>query len=251
MPLSLNHSQLNNNCGYLELALGNMFSGKTTHIIRKITEAADCFNIRPLLVSTDIDNRKANSDRGITSHSSQFKGLSDKIDVHLTKSLQTSIDKLMKYEYIGIDEFTLFEGKNASVIIDLVTKHHKKVFVAGLSGDSEMELFGEMYLLIPKADNIVFLRAICKDHLEEMKNKGIATQYFNLPYGSFTYRTSEAKTKIDVGGSDKYIPLCRYHYNKRKNALKKGQKGMKKKPRVANLRRRYPLRSYTKIRISE
>lgn len=251
MSFSLNHSQLNNKCGYLELALGNMFSGKTTHIIRKITEAADCFNIRPLLVSTNMDDRKINSDRGITSHSSQFKGLSDKIDVHLTKSLQTSIDKLMEYEYIGIDEFTLFEGKNASVIIDLVANHHKKLFVAGLSGDSEMELFGEMYLLIPKADNIIFLRAICKDHLDEMKNKGIATQYFNLPYGSFTYRTSESKSKIEVGGSDKYIPLCRYHYNKRKNALKKGRKGLKKKSSITNLRRRYSLRSCTKIRISE
>jgi thymidine kinase len=211
-------SFVSDDCGYLELILGNMYSGKTTYITTlRVPEIADCLNIRPLLISNKLDTRNINSDRGITSHSSQFKGLSDKIDVHLTSSLRDSMETMMKYEYIGIDEFTLFGLGSAAPIIELVKKFHKKIFVAALSGNSEMGLFGEVHLLIPNADNIIFKRAVCHDHMVEMKLRGIATQQFNLPRGSFSYKLTPSIEEIDVGGKDKYISVCRYHYNKRKN----------------------------------
>ena len=70
---------------------------------------------------------------------------------------------------------------------------------AGLNGDSSRNKFGEIIDLIPIAELITQLHALCI----KCKNGNHAT---------FSKRIcSKSKSQILVG-TDEYIPVCRYHF---------------------------------------
>ena len=83
-----------------------MFGGKTTALISKLTRVAD-IGFKALYINHSDDVRDTTSGcKYVTTHNSQFRGLSKKV-----KSL--SIDSLNKvnidaYDYIGIDEAHFF-----------------------------------------------------------------------------------------------------------------------------------------------
>jgi thymidine kinase len=80
----------------------------------------------------------------------------------------------------------------------------KIVIVSGLHGDFLRRKFGEMLDLIPDCDEVIKLDALCI-----LCNDGTPA--------SFTWKiidnTINSGDIIDIGGADKYIPLCRKHYN--------------------------------------
>ena len=76
----------------------------------------------------------------------------------------------------------------------------KKVYISALNGDSNREIFGDIHKLVPLADNIEFLQALCID----CKDGSLAI---------FSKRIiSDDNTQICVAGSDKYKAVCRNHY---------------------------------------
>ena len=84
-------------------------------------------------------------------------------------------------------------------VINLVETHGKHVIVAGLDGDAQRKPFGSLLELIPYADSIVKLKALCKkcdDGTEAL----------------FTSKKIHDSNIIDVGSSDKYEAVCRKHY---------------------------------------
>jgi len=76
----------------------------------------------------------------------------------------------------------------------------KIVLISGLDGDYKRNKFGEILDLIPHADNLIKLNALC----------AICNNGTEAP---FTWKYSEYQTDsiIDIS-VDKYIPLCRKHY---------------------------------------
>ena len=85
-----------------------------------------------------------------------------------------------------------------------VNEYNKSVYVFGLDGDSKRQPFGDILKLVPQCDEIIKLKALCvlcKDGT----------------YGLFTHRLSSENTQIVIG-SDNYISLCRFHYNRLNNS---------------------------------
>lgn len=84
----------------------------------------------------------------------------------------------------------------------------KKVVVAALDGTFQRKPFGSVLLLVPLAENVTKLSAVC---VLCQKN------------ASFSMRISE-ETQVEViGGADKYIAVCRgcYHSHQHDRQTKK------------------------------
>ena len=75
----------------------------------------------------------------------------------------------------------------------------KVVYVTGLNGDSNRELFGEIYKLIPLADHIEFLQSLCMDCKD-----GTSAIY--------SKRIVSNGDQILIDGSNSYKAVCRKHF---------------------------------------
>ncbi len=71
----------------------------------------------------------------------------------------------------------------------------------GLDGDSDRNNFGHIHKLIPLADDIMKLKALCS-----VCNDGTP--------GIFSKKISNSSNQIDIGSTDKYIAVCRSCYLK-------------------------------------
>ncbi len=172
--------------GALKLILGPMFSGKTSRLIQVLRH-----------------NRIAGIPTCILNHSEDTRYHDHKLSTHdqtMVDCLQTSTlkdvclkeDLLACYACFLINEGQFFDDL-VETVTDLVCKHGKTVYVAGLDSDFQMRKFGGVLDLIPIAEDVEKLHAICT------LCKGRA---------SFTKRLSE-ETCQKVVGSANYIPTCR------------------------------------------
>ena len=75
-----------------------------------------------------------------------------------------------------------------------------------------MKPFGKLHTLIPFADNVMQCPSICSECIKS-HDRGITTDALNAMKAAFTYKVSSSNNQIDVGAADKYIPVCRYHYD--------------------------------------
>lgn len=204
----INTSQ-NNSVGHLTIIFGPMRSDKTTEGMNRATKFADR-GYKVLYIVNAKDNRECKNiiANAITTHSSTKKELSSLIDVIKIDDLSKIEDTIIKYHSIIIDEAQFFEKLKESVS-KWVTVHKKNVIVVGLNGDSNMELFGEMHLLIPKADQIVHLRSTCQKCDEVLGLENIANEGVPAP---FTSEKIHSKKDQVLVGSGHYISVCRKHY---------------------------------------
>ena len=102
-------------------------------------------------------------------------------------------------KYLIIDEGQ-FINNLVPIVKNLVDDYKINVIIAGLDGDFKREPIGDILQLIPFADNVIKKNAICK--------------YNNCNKNAiFTYKKSDDTNIIDVGSDEKYISMCRIHYN--------------------------------------
>jgi thymidine kinase len=87
----------------------------------------------------------------------------------------------------------------------LVEKMGKDLVVVGLDGDAHRKPFGKILDLIPLADTVQRLHALCK-----LCGDGSVAR-FTCPVTSDSSEATKSGLP-NVGGSDSYIPLCRKHY---------------------------------------
>lgn len=184
------------NSGKLELIIGNMFSGKSTELIRRIKRELSIH--KKILVINYIDDNRYYDTEVISTHD---KTTFESLKIKNFKKILNNINQISSYDSIFIDEGQFFTDLYESVkyLTDTLQKH---VIVAGLDGDSNRSIFGQMLSLIPIADNILKLKAYC-------------IKCSNRNYAPFTKKIAEFNNpinSIDIGGIDKYIPVCRYHY---------------------------------------
>ena len=188
--------------GSLEIIMGPMFSGKTELLIEKFKEEwpyqsyVYCANNNyKLAINYFKDTRYGNNI--IASHSAQT------ISSTNLKTLSEFIndkDKINAYTHIFINEAQFFPDLKQSVI-KLVEEYDKHVIICGLDSDFKREKFGDIWDLIPYADNITKLKGKCNN-----------CDYYSL----FTHRVSKEE-KQEVIGTNNYIPLCRQCYIKLNN----------------------------------
>ena len=164
-----------------------MFSGKTSRLIQ-IKQKYIILNKKILTLKPIIDNRYSEQsvivthDQNMTECVSRFK-LSEVYDAE-------------KYDVIIIEEGQFFPDLFEKVVEWSKTK---RVYVAGLNGDANKNLFGNIYKLISHVDNIVFLTALCK-----VCNDGTPA--------IFTKKMIPNDKIVDVGGAEMYQAVCSKHF---------------------------------------
>ena len=178
---------------YLHLIIGPMFAGKSTELIR-IASRFKLLNKNIVVVNHRSDIRYGKQPAIRTHDGKVFEPafyLEDLDEIYDIKGFGD-------FDIIFIDELQFFKD-GYKVIVDLLDMG-KTVIVSSLIGDYKKDIFGDMVKLIPHAEKITKLNAlcsVCKDGTEAYFSKRII---------------SEDKQTL-VGGSDLYIPVCRRHYS--------------------------------------
>lgn len=178
--------------GKIELIIGPMFSGKTTELIRRI-DRDNVASIKTLIIKHKSDNR--HKDNEIGTHSGQTYTKTNIIiaDV-LDDKLIGEIEKT-EYKTVGIEEGQFFN--DLYKFSNKLANNGVKIIISALNSTYKQEMFKSVIDVIPYADNMKMLTAVCVD----CKLSGSSA--------AFTVRTFKSDSTILVGGSDKYKAVCR------------------------------------------
>jgi len=180
-------------CGNIQLIFGPMFSGKSTELMRRVNRY-QIAGKKCLLIKWKKDDRYA--DKECASHDGR------KLAAVKAERLMTLINQIDKYDVIGVDEGQFF--MDVVEFADLAANRRKVVLVAALDGTFDRKNFNRILELIPLAEHVTKLNAVCMSCGED---------------AAFTKRLEANDKRIEViGGSDKYMACCRncWHSNKEK-----------------------------------
>jgi thymidine kinase len=199
------------NCGYLELIIGPMFSGKTSRLVEVYNQCNFC-NINVIVINHELDNRY--DENLLTTH--------DKVNIPCIKTdklmnlytehidLESSLDEFQtidilkdKYQVLKSEVILINEGQFFPDLCEFVNellKKDKHIYVCGLDGDFERKKFGNLLDLIPLCDKVTKLTSLCANCK-------------NGTSGIFSMRLSSEKEQTVVGYNN-YIPVCRECYKK-------------------------------------
>lgn len=173
----------------LELILGPVKSAKSEEAIRRAKRYERFCKV--LFVSPEMDSRTRD---GIATSRSGLKF--DTIRVNLLTELEKNED-FLNAQVIVLDEAQFFPD-----IVYHVTKwcDSKGYIISSLDGDFKQKQFGEVWNLIPYADKVEKLSAIC-DYCQD-GTPGIC---------SFSCENIEGQVKVVDSESNIFIPVCRKH----------------------------------------
>ena len=178
-----------NNSGWIEVICGNMFSGKTEELIRRLRRA-EIARLNVAIFKPKIDTRY--EEGNIVSHNHlKLKSL-------LVESA-TEIAPLSKNaDVVGIDEVQFFDDAIIITAKDLAASG-KRVIIAGLDTDFRGVPFGPMPGIMCEADYLDKLQAIC------------------IVCGnpaSYTQRLTKEAAQVVIGETDIYEARCRHCFEK-------------------------------------
>lgn len=187
--------------GYLKIVTGCMFSGKTSYIIRECKKWQS-IGKQVLMINYALDRRYSDQDK-VVSHDKYS------IDCMMIDNFSPKLtEKIKVYDVILINEGQFFADLRVNVQ-HWCDEMKKIVVVSGLDGDFMRGKFGEILDLIPDCDDHIKLKAycsMCKDGTDAV----------------FTWkvkdRPSDCNVVVDIG-VDKYVPLCRKHYNQERKKI--------------------------------
>tara|TARA_B110000211_G_scaffold221590_1_gene269390 strand:+ start:1485 stop:2045 length:561 start_codon:yes stop_codon:yes gene_type:complete len=178
----------------LHLIIGPMYSGKTTELLR-LFNRYNCIGKNIVVITHSIDTRYH---KGICSHDARSCG-----SICLSALTDLEDDIFTQADVIFVEELQFFEDAFKTITY-WVDRYDKTVICAGLDGDFERNPFGDVLKLIPHADTITKLTALCKKC-----NNGTPA--------IFSKRVSTEYEQTLVGGSESYQSVCRKHYLEEKN----------------------------------
>ena len=178
----------------LEIILGPMFSGKSSYLLSSIRRYKEIG--WPVFVITSSLDKRYSNDPKIVNHNRE----SSNADIAVN-NLYDIPSEILNSKVIIIEEGQFYKDL-VPYVIELVETYEKHVIVAGLDGDASRKPFGSLLDLIPYADSIVKLKALCK----KCATEGLVKDAL------FTSKKIHDNSIIDVGSSDKYEALCRTHY---------------------------------------
>ena len=175
-------------CGWIEVIVGGMFSGKTEELIRRL-KRSEWARQKIQVFKPSIDNRY--HEQNVTSHdqnSMSATPLSSSEDLWLHLDDDTQV--------VGIDEGQFFDSNLVKVCQDLAERG-LRVIVAGLDLDWKAQPFEPMPTLMAIAENVTKQQAIC---------------IICGKAASRSQRLAGGESKIAVGAKDLYEARCREHF---------------------------------------
>ena len=185
--------------GFLEVITGPMFAGKTTELIKRIERQA--FARRKVaLFKPSIDTRYSKEE--VVAHNGlRYEAFVVPTDENGVRSImETTIRE--GFEVIGIDEVQFFPIEIVDVLNRLADRGIY-VIASGLNLDFKGDPFPVTKELLVRADNIIYLTAVCT-----VCGKP-ATRSQRLIDGKPAPRNSPI---IQVGGRESYEARCREHH---------------------------------------
>jgi thymidine kinase len=190
----------------LTMIVGPMFSGKTTELLRLLGRYKMA-GYSVALLKPSIDKRYSN--REVVSHDG-LKMEAIVIEPNYS-GLANVLKKLEDVDVIGIDELQFFEPELTTVDLILRISLQKKVYVAALNLDFKGEPWEIVKELLPRADEIISLQAVCTyvDPNTGKKCGAPATRTQRLIDGKPAPRDAP---RIMVGGRESYESRCRRHH---------------------------------------
>ncbi|APG58283.1 thymidine kinase [BeAn 58058 virus] len=173
--------------GYIKLILGPMFSGKTTELVR-IVKRYKIANYNCCVIKYYNDNRYCEGNIVKTHDGNYINSIS-------TLTLNDIIYEMNNVDVIGIDEGQFFT--DIVEFSENMANKGKIVIVSALDATYKREPFGNILNLVPLAEKVIKLNAICKICFKD---------------AAFTKRLCKS-TEIElIGGEDKYSSVCRKCY---------------------------------------
>lgn len=106
---------------------------------------------------------------------------------------------------IVVDEAQFLSKKNIHDLATIVDEHHTPVIAYGLKTDFSNKLFEGSKELLIQADKLVEIKTICGHRTCGRK----ATMNIRTDENGQAIYEGE---QIEIGGNEKYVPVCRYHY---------------------------------------
>ncbi|KAL1453078.1 hypothetical protein WDU94_007253 [Cyamophila willieti] len=177
------HEPITDKRGKIQLILGPMFSGKTTELIRRVRRY-EYANYRCMIVRYEKDVRY--DDEQLSTHDRQkIKAISA---VELTPLVPTTSD----IDVIAIDEGQFFP--DIVSFAEAMANSRKIVLISALDGTFERKGFANILNLIPLAESVEKINAVCMSCFRD---------------AAFTKRIGQEKEVELIGGSEKYMSVCR------------------------------------------
>ena len=185
---------------HLGVITGPMFCGKSTELLRRLNVLAQ-MGLRVLYINHSSDTRAVTP---FSTHNPSIVSIGSITGLKI-EGLE-SIDNINDWDVIGIDEAQFFTGDSPtylrSHVQDWVENKNIHVIVAGLNGDSNRENFGQIPSLLPICNTWDLLSSFCVLCCKkEVHNPA-----------PFTKRLGDNSEVVDIGGKDKYVPVCRTCY---------------------------------------
>jgi thymidine kinase len=179
------------NGGEIQLIFGPMFSGKTTELMRRLKRyqiaSHEC------LVIKYAKDMRYTTEAEISTHDMK------KIEAVPTYTLTNLRNQASNYSVIGIDEGQFFT--DIVEFAEIMANDGKVVIVAALDGTFRRKSFGNILQLVPLAESVTKLTAVCM-----------------MCFGEASFTKLKKDIEISgtdelIGGMDKYVALCRRCYH--------------------------------------
>lgn len=171
----------------IELIIGPMFSGKSSELLRRLTRHKIAGKQTLLL-------RPQRDTRGFFTHDKKENSVNEVFLENIS-----DFKDLYNYDVIGVDEGQFFSDLK---IVDNWANLGITVIISALNGTSEKKSFTPVQDIIPLADKIDKLSAVCTSCGEDAQ--------FSF------YKVGQKKNDIVVG-EDEYTALCRKCWNEKSN----------------------------------
>jgi thymidine kinase len=175
--------------GWIEVICGSMFSGKTEELIRRLRRARIA-RLRVAVFKPAVENRY--HDDNIVSHNE-----TSLLSVPVPHAADI-LEQAGNADVVGIDEAQFFD-EQLPAVCDALALQGARLIVAGLDMDFLGRPFGQMPVLLAKAEYITKLHAICM-------------QCGNIAH--YSYRKGGNTELVELGNGELYEPRCRSCYEK-------------------------------------
>jgi thymidine kinase len=168
-----------------------MFAGKTTELQRRVKRYQHA-NQRCLIVKFSGDNRYTEEDVTCTHDGAKLHSKEGSIKTIAASTLAQLQDMMSPYSVVAIDEGQFFP--DVVEVCDALANSGKIVVVSALDGTFERQPFNNILNLIPMAESVQKITAVCKVCFRD---------------AHFSKRITADKRVEVIGGADMYIPVCR------------------------------------------
>ncbi|XP_014842061.1 PREDICTED: thymidine kinase, cytosolic [Poecilia mexicana] len=172
--------------GQIQIIFGPMFSGKSTELMRRVRRF-QVAQYKCLVIKYAKDIRY--SDSGMATHD---KNTMEAVPATCLEDVRSAA---LKACVIGIDEGQFFP--DTVEFCEEMANLGKTVIVAALDGTFQRKPFGNILNLVPLAESVVKLHAVCMQCYKE---------------AAYTKRLGAEKEVEVIGGADKYQAVCRKCY---------------------------------------